>query len=49
MDPVNTGKALSGLVGEIRAGALDKEDVAVFVHTGGLPIIFAYHVPLKEL
>lgn len=49
MDPVYTGKAFSGLVGEIRAGAIGKDDVAVFVHTGGLPIIFAYHRLLKDL
>jgi len=48
-DPVYTGKALSGLMGEIRAGTIGKDDVAVFVHTGGLPIIFAYHEVLKDL
>lgn len=49
MDPVYTGKAFSGLVGEVRAGAIGKDDIAVFVHTGGLPIIFAYHELLKDL
>jgi 1-aminocyclopropane-1-carboxylate deaminase/D-cysteine desulfhydrase-like pyridoxal-dependent ACC family enzyme len=49
MDPVYTGKAFSGLVGEVRAGRVAKDDVAVFVHTGGLPIIFAYHDVLKDL
>ncbi|HEY3187345.1 MAG TPA: hypothetical protein VGJ70_07710, partial [Solirubrobacteraceae bacterium] len=42
MDPVYTGKAFSGLVGEIRKGRLTRDDTVVFVHTGGLPIIFAY-------
>jgi 1-aminocyclopropane-1-carboxylate deaminase/D-cysteine desulfhydrase-like pyridoxal-dependent ACC family enzyme len=42
VDPVYTGKALSGLIGEIRKGRLTSDDTVVFVHTGGLPIIFAY-------
>ena len=42
LDPVYTGKALSGLIGEIRRGALGPNDTAVFIHTGGLPITFAY-------
>lgn len=42
LDPVYSGKAFGGLLdlcarGEIRAG----EEI-VFVHTGGLPIVFAY-------
>jgi 1-aminocyclopropane-1-carboxylate deaminase/D-cysteine desulfhydrase-like pyridoxal-dependent ACC family enzyme len=49
MDPVYSGKAFSGLVGEVRAGRVPKGDVAVFIHTGGLPIIFAYHDQLKNL
>ncbi len=49
MDPVYTGKAFSGLVGEVRAGRIPKDAVAVFVHTGGTPIIFAYHDVLKDL
>lgn len=49
MDPVYTGKAFSGLIGEIRAGRVTGDDVAVFIHSGGLPIIFAYHDILKNL
>lgn len=48
-DPVYTGKALSGLIGEVRAGRVPDGDTAVFLHTGGLPIIFAYHDILKDL
>src|SRR5688572_4406684 len=48
-DPVYTGKALSGLIGEVRAGRVPADAVPVFVHTGGLPIIFAYHEVLKDL
>ena len=49
MDPVYTGKAFSGLVGQVRAGQVGPDEVAVFVHTGGLPIIFAYHQVLENL
>lgn len=49
LDPTYTGKALSGLIGEIRKGRLTKDDTVVFVHTGGLPIIFAYADELANL
>lgn len=49
LDPVYTGKAMSGLIGEIRKGRLGKGDTAVFVHTGGTPIIFAYDEMLARL
>ena len=48
-DPVYTGKALSGLIGEVRGGRVPADAVPVFLHTGGLPIIFAYHDVLKDL
>ncbi len=44
LDPVYTGKAFSGLMGEIRKG-----ETVVFVHTGGPPIIFAYDEVLARL
>ena len=42
LDPVYTGKAMSGLIGEIRAGRWGKGDTVVFIHTGGSPAVFAY-------
>ncbi|HLH71960.1 MAG TPA: pyridoxal-phosphate dependent enzyme [Chloroflexota bacterium] len=42
LDPVYTGKAMSGLIGEIRKGNISKDETVVFVHTGGTPAIFAY-------
>ncbi len=41
LDPVYTGKAMAGLVADIRAGAIPPSDSVVFLHTGGLPGIFA--------
>lgn len=36
VDPVYTGKALRGLLGEAREGRLGREGATVFLHTGGL-------------
>lgn len=44
LDPVYTAKGLAGLVGAIRRGMLTREHTVVFVHTGGLPAMFAYGV-----
>jgi 1-aminocyclopropane-1-carboxylate deaminase/D-cysteine desulfhydrase-like pyridoxal-dependent ACC family enzyme len=49
LDPVYTGKAMSGLIGEIRKGNVGKDETVVFVHTGGTPIIFAYDDVLSRL
>jgi D-cysteine desulfhydrase/L-cysteate sulfo-lyase len=49
LDPVYTGKALSGLIGEIRNGSVGRDETVVFVHTGGTPIIFAYDEMLGRL
>lgn len=40
VDPVYTGKALAGLIAEVRAGRYVETDDVVFVHTGGLPGLF---------
>ncbi len=49
VDPVYTGKALAGVIGEIRKGTLTREDTVIFVHTGGTPIIFAYDEVLSRI
>jgi 1-aminocyclopropane-1-carboxylate deaminase/D-cysteine desulfhydrase-like pyridoxal-dependent ACC family enzyme len=48
-DPVYTGKALAGLIGEVRKGNVGRDETVVFVHTGGTPIIFAYDELLGRL
>jgi 1-aminocyclopropane-1-carboxylate deaminase/D-cysteine desulfhydrase-like pyridoxal-dependent ACC family enzyme len=40
LDPVYTGKAMAGLLGELRAGRFRPEDDVVFIHTGGGPGLF---------
>ena len=42
LDPVYTGKAMAGLIAHIRAGRIGKDRTVVFVHTGGMPALFAY-------
>jgi 1-aminocyclopropane-1-carboxylate deaminase/D-cysteine desulfhydrase-like pyridoxal-dependent ACC family enzyme len=41
LDPVYTAKALGGLIGEIEDGRVKRDDLVVFVHTGGTPALFA--------
>ena len=41
LDPVYTAKAFGGLMGEIEAGRIKRGDLIVFVHTGGMPALFA--------
>jgi D-cysteine desulfhydrase family pyridoxal phosphate-dependent enzyme len=42
LDPVYTSKAMAGLQDHIRQGMLTKDDLVVFLHTGGTPALFAY-------
>lgn len=42
LDPVYTAKAMSALVHLVQNGAFSAHDTVVFIHTGGLPITFAY-------
>ena len=45
LDPVYTGKSMAGLFALARSGALDPGIPVVFLHTGGLPILFAVDLP----
>jgi len=42
LDPVYTGKSMSGLLDLARRGVLDPAVPTVFLHSGGLPIVFAF-------
>lgn len=42
LDPVYTAKAFSGLVSLARQGRFSAGETVVFLHTGGLPGVFAY-------
>ena len=42
LDPVYTGKAMAGLIGLARKGFFTPGEKVLFLHTGGLPSLFAY-------
>jgi len=41
-DPVYVGKGLAGLIDHIETGKLGKKDTVIFLHTGGVPLLFCY-------
>jgi D-cysteine desulfhydrase family pyridoxal phosphate-dependent enzyme len=46
LDPVYTGKAMAGLIDHIRRGRLGPAHTVCFIHTGGVPALFAYKAEL---
>ena len=42
LDPVYTSKAMAGMIDQIRKGIITKNETVGFIHTGGLPALFAY-------
>jgi D-cysteine desulfhydrase/L-cysteate sulfo-lyase len=43
LDPIYTAKAMAGLIDHARRGLLDTHSTVVFIHTGGLPAMFAFN------
>ncbi len=46
--PVYTGKGLAGLIHRIRSGEVAAGETVVFLHTGGVPELFAYHEEVAQ-
>lgn len=42
LDPVYTGRAMAGLIGQVRNGEIKADERILFWHTGGTPALFAY-------
>jgi D-cysteine desulfhydrase len=42
LDPVYTGKAFAGLIDLAERGRLGRDEPIIFLHTGGLPALFAW-------
>lgn len=42
LDPVYSGKGMAGMMGDLGSAAVPPDVPIVFVHTGGLPALFAY-------
>jgi D-cysteine desulfhydrase family pyridoxal phosphate-dependent enzyme len=49
LDPIYTGKSMAGLFDLVRRGVLDTQTPTIFLHTGGLPILFAYGEHFSDL
>jgi D-cysteine desulfhydrase family pyridoxal phosphate-dependent enzyme len=42
LDPTYTAKAMAALVADVRAGEVRPDETIVFLHTGGVPALFAH-------
>lgn len=42
LDPIYTAKGMAGLIAHAGEGRLDRDDVVVFLHTGGVPALFTH-------
>ena len=49
LDPVYAGKGMAGLIGQTRRRRFAADDVVVWIHTGGLPGLFAYPETMAQL
>lgn len=49
LDPVYTGKAMAALIAAVQQGQLTSKDTVVFLHTGGLPAVFAYRDAILDM
>lgn len=49
LDPVYTGKAMAGFIDLINKGEFTANDSVIFIHTGGVPALFAYQEELIDL
>ena len=47
LDPVYTGKIVAGLIGMVRDGTISDREEVLFLHTGGMPSLFAYEDALR--
>lgn len=48
LDPVYSGKAMSGLIDHIQQGRFHQDETVIFVHTGGTPALFSYSAELFQ-
>jgi D-cysteine desulfhydrase family pyridoxal phosphate-dependent enzyme len=46
LDPIYTGKVMAGLIDLINKNIIDKIIPVIFIHTGGMPIIFSFESEL---
>jgi len=46
LEPTYTAKAMAGLIDHARRGIIGRAETVIFIHTGGLPALFAYNQEL---
>ena len=46
LDPIYTGKVMAGLIDLVDKNIIDKNIPVIFIHTGGMPIIFSFESSL---
>ena len=49
LDPIYTGKTMAGMIDLLHKGIINPDVTTIFLHTGGLPIIFSFESEFKEL
>jgi len=49
LDPVYTGKAMSGLIDMARRKLIDTDRTVIFLHTGGAPSLFAFEETFRGM
>ena len=47
LDPTYTAKAMAALIADVRSGAIRPDETIVFLHTGGVPALFAHAAVLS--
>lgn len=48
LDPIYTGKVMAGLIDLVDKKIIDKNIPVIFIHTGGMPIIFSFENELSN-
>jgi D-cysteine desulfhydrase len=49
LDPIYTGKSMAGMIDLLNKGIIDPDIDTIFLHTGGLPIIFSFESEFNKL
>jgi D-cysteine desulfhydrase len=49
LDPIYTGKVMAGLIDLVEKKIIDKNIPVIFIHTGGMPIIFSFESEFGKL
>jgi len=47
LDPTYTSKAMAALIADVRSATIDPAETIVFLHTGGVPALFATNLELR--